>query len=136
MARCRQSGYSGWLTAGLFTLFAVLNTTAGVCFKQSGTDATHRVPYFIVAALIGWLSMGVMMVIYRRMNVNLAAAVSSATVSIALNLALWWLFKTDLSIVQWIGIVAAAGGTVLALLGGTAADADAAAEQAKTGEAR
>jgi len=136
MAHCNQSRYSPGLTAGLFVLFTVLNTTAGICFKQSGTDAAHKVPYFIVAAIIGWVSMGIIMVIYRRMNVNLAAAVSSATVSIALNLALWWIFKTDLSILQWAGIVATAGGTVLALMGGAATDANAAAEPANPGEAR
>jgi drug/metabolite transporter (DMT)-like permease len=133
MASCAQSNRYGWLTVGWFVLFAVLSTASGVCFKQSGTDVAHRVPYFVTAAALGWLCMGITMVLYRRLNVNLVSAVNAGFGAIALNLTLWWLFKTDLTPLQWAGIVAAAGGTMLALLGGPAADAEGAATAA-TGE--
>lgn len=134
MAVSVRRGPSAWVTTGWFALFAVLNTASGVCFKQSGTDAAHRVPYFVVAAALGWTCMGITMVLYRRMNVNLVSAVNAGLGAIALNLALWWLFSTDLTGLQWLGIVAAAGGTVLALAGGASGSAGK-ADEAAAGEA-
>lgn len=129
MSSCVGSRRDAWVTSGWFVLFAILNTASGVCFKQSGTDAAHRVEYFVVAATLGWTCMAITMVLYRRMNANLVSAVNAGIGAIALNLALWWLFSTDLTALQWLGIVAAAGGTALALVGGmdTAARSRAAA---------
>ena len=130
MSSCADSRRAAWVTSGWFVLFAILNTASGVCIRQSGTDAAHRVEYFVVAATLGWTCMAITMVLYRRMNANLVSAANAGIGAMALNLALWWLFSTDLTALQC-RYRGSRRGTALALVGGMGT-----AEQSRAAAAR
>ena len=92
-----------------------ISLAAGLCFKESGTDIGHRLPYFVAGNVLGISSTLFILHLYARMNVNLAMLLATGGGYVLFQSACWFLYRTQLTIVQWVGILAVLAGMVLAI---------------------
>lgn len=87
---------------------------AGLCFKEGGTDVSHRLFYFIVGNAFGIASTAFLMGLYKRMNVNVAMVVSSSGMFLLFQLVLWLFYRAPLTWLQFLGILIVGAGTAMA----------------------
>ena len=107
-----SSGMAPLLLAG----YLALGLATNFCFKEGGTDAAHRLPYFIGGNLLGITSTALLMGVYARMNVNLAMVLATSGAFLLMQCAFWLVYHTHLTAVQITGILMVGAGTVLASL--------------------
>ena len=93
----------------------VFGLAAGICFKEGGTDAAHRLEDFILGNALGITSTWFVIRIYARMNVNLALLIRTGGAFIIFQTALWQIYDARLTLVQWAGILTVLIGMVLSL---------------------
>lgn len=98
------------LLAGQFAL----GLAASFCFKEGGTDAAHRLFYFIGGNCCGILSTVLLMGLYARMNVNVAMVLATSGGFLLMQAAFWLVYQTRLTAIQAGGILMVAAGIVLA----------------------
>ncbi len=94
--------------------FLLLNLAASICFKEGGTDAAHRLHYFIGGNVLGISSTALMMGLYKRMNVNLAMVLVTCGSSVLVQLTFWRMYHTPLTVLQVAGIALTILGTAIA----------------------
>ena len=92
---------------------------AGLCFKEGGTDAPHRLLYFIVGNALGITSTWFLMKVYARMNVNLAMLITGSVAFVAFQFTLRVLYHATMTAIQWTGILAVLVGMTMATWGKT-----------------
>ena len=105
-----SSGMAPLLLAG----YLALGLATNFCFKEGGTDAAHRLPYFIGGNLLGITSTALLMGVYARMNVNLAMVLANSGVFLLMQGAFWLTYHTHLAPMQVAGILMVGAGTILA----------------------
>ena len=93
----------------------LVGLAAGLCFKEGGTDASHRLFYFIAGNVLGISSTALLMGVYARMNVNLAMVIATSGGFVLFQLTLWAIYQTDITLVQWLGILLVGAGIALAV---------------------
>lgn len=98
--------------------FFVLNTLAGVCFKECGTDAEHTWRYFFVGNTLGPLSLIFMMMVFARLNANLTSALVAGGSSVLVQVVFWLAYHAHMATSQWAGIALVLVGAVVAVVGG------------------
>lgn len=103
-----------WGSLILLSGFLLLNLAASICFKEGGTDAAHRLHYFIGGNLLGISSTALMMGLYKRMNVNMAMVLATCGSSVVVQLTFWRLYHTPLTGLQVAGIALTVLGTAIA----------------------
>ncbi len=94
---------AGWGLLG----YSLLGLAANFCFKECGTHPDRTWFYFILGNTFGPLSLIFLMGVYARMNANLAAALSMGLSAISVQVAFWWVYKTHLAPIQWLGFLGA-----------------------------
>lgn len=105
-------GIVGWMG-----LFWALQIVANIFFKW-GSDGTLKwISGFALGHTFGITSMAVLMVIYKTMNPNIAFGVGMGGAFLLSQVALAVVFKTDLSVVQYIGIGTVVVGMTLLAVG-------------------
>jgi multidrug transporter EmrE-like cation transporter len=105
-------GIVGWMG-----LFWALQIVANIFFKW-GSDGTLKwISGFALGHTFGITSMAVLMVIYKTMNPNIAFGVGMGGAFLLSQVALAFVFKTDLSVVQYIGIGTVVVGMTLLAVG-------------------
>lgn len=109
-------------TLALLAGILVLNLLASICFKEGGTDAAHRLRYFIGGNVLGISATALVMSLYKRMNANLAIVLVTAGSGLAVQFAFWALYRSPLTALQGLGIALTVAGTVLATWSGKAAE--------------
>ena len=101
-------------------IFWAMQTAAQIFFK-AGTFKEHPerwLPCFIAGNVFGASSIWILMILYKAMNVNIALAVGAGGAFLVVQIILAWVFRSQLTMVQWAGIVVIAAGMVMASLGG------------------
>lgn len=112
----------------LLLAYYLFGLGANLCFKEGGTDASHRLWYFIVGNAFGITSTAALMGVYARMQVNLAMVLATSGTFVVVQLAFWLIYHTPLTWLHGVGIVLVGVGTALASRAGqTPADAETAA---------
>ena len=104
-----------WLSA-----YCVLQAASLIAFKHGSDHAARYWACFAVGNVLCIASMGPLMEVMKRLQVNHASALCSGAGMLLgqLTLAMW--FHQRLTLLQWLGIVAIVGGIVLVSLGAAA----------------
>jgi len=110
-------------------LWLILNTTAAVCFKESGTNRDYTWRYFFAGNTFGPLSVIVLMILYARMNPNLTSAMCVGLGTITVQVTFGVLYNAHLHPRQWLGIGLLTAGVALALIGKGARAAESESEE-------
>jgi hypothetical protein len=97
--------YILWLAA-----FWAMQAAAQVIFNYGSTAAPRFVPCFIIGNVFGASSIWFLMLLYKCMNPNLALGLGTAGGFLCAQGALALLFRSALSPVQYVAIVAVAAG--------------------------
>ena len=92
----------------------LLSTAVGLCSKEGGANPERWWLYFLLTNAMGIPSTWLLMKTYARMNVNLALVLAGSGAFICMQLTFWGVYRTPLTSVQWAGILAVCGGTILA----------------------
>ena len=103
-------------TALLLAGYYVIGLAANFCFKEGGTDAAHRLAYFIGGNAFGITSTALLMGMYARMNVNLAMVLGTSGAFLLQQVGFWAVYHTPLTLMQAAGILMVGVGTVMASL--------------------
>jgi hypothetical protein len=99
---------------GLLAAYWSLAVVGNVCFKQGGTDAAHRLVYFICGNVLGISSTWFMMRLYSHLNVNIAMIFCMSGAFVSTQGLYWILYHAHLAPLQWGGIALVMVGTALA----------------------
>jgi len=100
-------------------IFWAMQALAQVLFKLGAVYPQHKVLYFILGNIPGASSIVFLMLLYRRMNPNLALALGGGGSFIACQIALSVLFRAPLAIPQYAAMLLIAAGMALFPLGAT-----------------
>ena len=112
-------------TAGLLVGCLLLNLFASVCFKEGGTDSSHRWLFFIGGNVTGISATALMMGVYTRMNVNIAMVLIAGGLGLLVQLTFWALYHSPLTGLQIVGIgLTVAGSTIASWPGQSAKDGE------------
>lgn len=90
--------------------FWAMQAAAQVIFNYGSTAAQRFVPCFIIGNLFGASSIWLLMLLYRNMNPNLALGLGTGGGFLCAQGALALLFHTQLTLLQYVAIVAIALG--------------------------
>ena len=101
-------------TALLLAGYYAVGLAANFCFKEGGTDAAHRLLYFIGGNALGITSTAFLMSVYARMNVNFAMVLATSGAFLLQQVSFWAVYHTPLTVLQAAGILMVGAGTVLA----------------------
>ena len=94
-------------------LFWALQIVANIFFKW-GSDGTLRWIYgFALGHAFGMTSMAVLMRIYKSLNPNLAFGIGVGGAFLLTQIAIVWVFKTELAPAQYAGILTVVVGMAL-----------------------
>jgi multidrug transporter EmrE-like cation transporter len=104
-----------WLMA-----FWLMQAGAQVLFKYGSADAGRWLFGFIAGNLFGASSIWFLMLLYRSMNPNVALGLGTAGGFLCAQLAIVILFRSNVSLFQYVGMAAVAAGMVLFITGSKA----------------
>lgn len=105
-------------------IFWAMQIFANVAFKYGSHGEAGRsrrwLTGFVSGNVVGASSIYFMMKIFEMMpgNCNLAAVLAGSGGFVGSQLLLAWMFRSRLTLVQWVGIALVAIGTAVATLGG------------------
>lgn len=100
--------------------FWVMQALAQIIFKFGSDVPARFLPCFIFGNVFGASSIWLLMLVYKHMNPNLALGLGTGGGFIAAQAALYLIFRTNLSAVQYVAVVAVAAGMALFALGNKA----------------
>jgi multidrug transporter EmrE-like cation transporter len=98
-------------------LFCAMQVIAQLFFKWGSTSDARWLWGFFVGNLFGFSSIWLLMLVYKAMNPNIALGICGGGAFLLSQLALAWAFKSEVSLLQWTGVVAIVGGMVLLATG-------------------
>lgn len=91
-------------------IFWSLQVAAALCFKQGSMPGAARMVWFIVGNVFGGSSIWFMMELYKTMNVNVAMGIAAGGAFLFCQLFTAIVFKSSLTLVQYVGLLAITGG--------------------------
>ena len=100
-------------------IFWAMQLTAHIFFK-GGTFPDHperKVPFFILGNILGAGSVWILMRLYELMNVNVALAIGGGGAFFVVQIVLAIIFRSQVTPVMAIGILAIAAGMIMVGLG-------------------
>ena len=98
---------------GWILLFWVLHVATHVCLKFGSTDSTRWWPFFIGGNIFAVMAALVLMKTYTGMNANVALALCAGGGFLLAQTAILVAFRSKLSVVQIVGILAITLGITL-----------------------
>lgn len=101
-------------TWGLVCAFLALNLAACICFKEGGTNPDLHWLFFVVGNALGITSTWFIMLLYQRVNANVAMALTSSLGFVSVQLIYWRLYHSPMNLIQWGGIAIVLAGTLMA----------------------
>jgi multidrug transporter EmrE-like cation transporter len=103
----------------LLTIFWILYIATFCVFKLGSIKKKHELPCLIIGNVFGISGTGVLMLLYRTMNVHIALGLALGVGFVFAQFALSLLFKNKLSKLQYIGAITIAAGIFMLTMGGT-----------------
>ena len=100
-------------------IFWAMQVVAALSFKQGSLPDASRTLWFIIGNVFGASSIWFMMELYKTMNVNVAMGLAVGGAFLLSQLATALIFKSNLSFVQYIGLIAITGGMYAVSAGAT-----------------
>ena len=100
-------------------IFWAMQVVAAPSFKQGSLPDASRTLWFIIGNVFGASSIWFMMELYKTMNVNVAMGLAVGGAFLLSQLATALIFKSNLSFVQYIGLIAITGGMYAVSAGAT-----------------
>jgi drug/metabolite transporter (DMT)-like permease len=94
----------------LFAVYYALNTLAFTISVLGGTSESLWLPLFILTNVVGMTGTWILMQLYKRMDANIATAVTLGGGFLITQIVISLLFKTELSVIQYIGVFVIACG--------------------------
>lgn len=104
----------------LFAVFMGMQTAAMLLFKYGSAHPSRWLLSFIVANVIGITSTWILMVIYKYLNVNVAMGVAMGGSFLLGQIVLSLVFRSMMTPLQMVSILAISGGMCTLCLGGKA----------------
>jgi hypothetical protein len=102
------------MTLALMAGYYVVGLCANICFKEGGTDAAHRLQYFIGGNILGITSTALLMGVYSRMQVNIAMLAASVGTFVLVQATFWVAYHSAVTPLQFAGIALAGIGSAMA----------------------
>jgi multidrug transporter EmrE-like cation transporter len=90
---------------GAIGIYLLLQMFVQVTFKWGSLSEENWLTGFIVANLVSLPSTWFMMISYKHLNPNLAFGIAVASIFICGQLALSLVFKSEMSLLQWIILI-------------------------------
>ena len=106
------------MTGALLVLFVIMQVAAQLCFKYGSLKPQHHLLGFIVGNVFGASSIWLLILLYQRLNANLALALAIGLAFVCTQLALAWVFHSQLVVGQWLGILLITAGILCVCLMG------------------
>ncbi len=94
-----------------------MQVIAQVLFKWGSSADSRWFVGFLVGNLFGFSSIWLLMLIYKEMNPNIALGIAAGGAFLLSQIVLWLIFKSNVALTQWIGIIAIALGMVALAVG-------------------
>ena len=98
-------------------VFWMMQIIAALLFKIGSSSAARWVPCFVTANIIGVASTWILMVLYRDIQVNIAMGLAVGVTFLLNQIALGIWFRSELSMIQYAGILGISGGMLFLCLG-------------------
>jgi multidrug transporter EmrE-like cation transporter len=100
-------------------VFWLMQVIAQLLFKWGSTTESRWIGGFLLGNLFGFSSIWLLMLIYKEMNPNVALGLAMGGAFLLAQVALIIVLKSDVTLVQWFGIVSIVVGIVALGIGGT-----------------
>jgi multidrug transporter EmrE-like cation transporter len=91
-------------------IFWAMQIVAALSFKHGSMPAASWALWFVIGNLFGASSIWFLMELYKTMNVNVAMGIAIGGAFLLAQLSTALVFKSPLSFVQYVGLVAITGG--------------------------
>ena len=106
-------------TSGILaiTMFWIMQVIANLLFKWGSASDSRWLWGFLGGNAFGFSSIWLMMTAYKLMNPNIALGICGGGSFLLAQLALAVVFKSPVSLSQWGGVAAIAGGMILLAVG-------------------
>ncbi|MDR0473824.1 MAG: hypothetical protein LBH43_09185 [Treponema sp.] len=104
------------IIAGI-AVFWILYAAAFCVFKRGSMSKAARLPCFIIGNIFGISATAVLMLLYKIMNANIALGLTLGGGFVVSQLALSFVYKQRLTLVQCAGIFAVTAGIFMLLMG-------------------
>ena len=105
-------------TLGLFAAFWAMQVAASLLFKHGSGSPGRWLPCFVLANIVGITSTWFLMVLYRQMPVNMAMGLAVGIAFLLSQMTVAIAFQTNLSLIQYGGILGITAGMLMLCLGG------------------
>ncbi len=99
-------------------IFWAMQVIAQLFFKWGSGSGPRFIWGFLAGNLFGFSSIWLLMQVYKAMNPNVALGIATGGAFLLSQLAVMLVFKSNLTLLQWAGILAIVAGMV-AVAGGT-----------------
>lgn len=106
-------------TAGILAImvFYAMQVIATLFFKWGSTNDARWLWGFLLGNAFGFSSIWLLMMVYKVMNPNVACGICGGGSFLLSQLALNIVFKSEVSLVQWSGVVVIVAGMLLLTVG-------------------
>ena len=105
----------------LLIVYCLTQGVAGVLFKYGSTSQARWLPSFVAGNVICAVSIWFMVMLYRTMNANVALGIGVGGAFLTIQFAIVLIFRSELSLLQYAGLLAITVGIVFLSLGGKTA---------------
>ena len=106
------------MIALVLAVFWAMQVVAQVFFKLGSTAPSRWLVCFVLGNVFGASSIWFQMMLYKRLNPNLALALAGGGAFVCAQLGLALIYHSRPTLVQWLGLSVVAVGMVLATVGG------------------
>jgi len=97
----------------IVVIFWGMQIIAQLLFKWGATDQENWMLGFVSGNLFGFSSIWFLMILYKELNPNVALGIATAGSFLLSQIALSYLFKSNINLMQWLGVVFIAAGVMM-----------------------
>ncbi len=97
-------------------VFWTMQVAAQILFKWGSMARSRWLWGFFGGNLFGFSSIWLLMLLYREVNPNIALAIASGGAFLITQVILFLTFKTNVSQMQWVGVMAMVAGMIVMLI--------------------
>jgi small multidrug resistance pump len=98
-------------------MFCAMQVVAQLFFKWGSTSDARWLRGFLGGNVLGFSSIWLLMLVYKSINPNIALGICGGGSFLLAQLALALVFKSEVSFVQWGGVLAIVAGIILLAAG-------------------
>ena len=101
----------------LIGIFWIMQIVAQLFFKWGSAADSRWIWGFLIGNLFGFSSIWLLMMVYKSMNPNIALGICGGGAFLLSQLALALVFRSQVSLTQWLGVTAIVIGILLLAIG-------------------